>query len=76
MGNISNLGEDQWKWLNKYNTISLEKWRLISSGNPPTVTWMYIGDWTPYDSEGQKIQGKYIERDTLLKNNKYYFWPK
>ena len=29
MSDISNLGQDQWKWLNKYKSISLEKWRLI-----------------------------------------------
>ena len=76
MSDISNLGQDQWKWLNKYKSISLEKWRLIPTGNPPLGVWMYIGDWTPYDSNGQKIAGRYIERDTLLKNNRYYFWPK
>ena len=76
MPNISCLGDDQWHWLNKYKTISLDKWRLISTGNPPQGTWMYIGDWSPYDSEGHRIPGKYIERDTLLKNDKYHFWPK
>ena len=75
MANISNLGKDQWVWLNKYKTISLEKWRLIPTGNPPQATWMYIGDWSPYDSEGLRIPGKNIERDALLKNDKYYFWP-
>lgn len=76
MSDIANLGDDQWKWLNKYKTISLEKWRLIPTGTLLSSTWMYIGDWSPHDSEGNRIPGKYIERDALLKINKFHFWPK
>ena len=71
---IDKLGEDQWKWLNKYGNINLNEWRLIQLENSckkQKGIWMYIGNWQP-DYEGNR----YYERQENLKFNKYYYWPK
>ena len=72
MNEIKNLGEDQWKWLNKFKSINLQHWRIIGfpGCNPPL--WLYVGEWQPNKS---KLYDGYDERLKNLKSNRYYYWP-
>jgi hypothetical protein len=72
--NIKSLGIDQIKWLNKYKSINLEHWRLISINDKPD--WYYVGEWKPGIVEPfpSKNDGGYSIRYKNLKNNRYYYW--
>ena len=57
MNTITDLGEDQWKWLNKFKRIDLNDWRLFfydgcNKQKPPQ--WMYIGNWKIEDGYPQR----------------------
>ena len=66
--NIKNLGIDQIKWLNKYHTINLDKWRLCNI-NENNIDWVYIGEW-------DINKENYYQRKENILNNKYHYWPK
>jgi hypothetical protein len=34
-----NVGDDQWKWLNRFKSIQLNEWRLIVVGSDMDVCW-------------------------------------
>ena len=72
---VKELGEGQWKWLNKYNNINLQKWRYMFVGDKPD--WFYIGDWTPGPTEmaPSTLDGGYYERQNNIEHNRYYYWP-
>ena len=67
MGDVRELGDDQWKWLNRFKSIHLDEWRLIVVGSD--VTWMYVGRWEPRIGDG------YTERSENLRMNRYFYWP-
>ena len=73
--NIKNLGEYQWKWLNKYNSIKLSEWRYECINNK--CDWFYIGNWKPtkWEPYPSKYDGGYSERRNNLENNRYFYWP-
>jgi|TARA_R110001592_G_scaffold76692_1_gene231306 hypothetical protein len=73
MNEIRELGDDQWKWLNKFGFIHLNQWRRIHVSAPgDKIAWMYVGDWKP-DSN---LPGDgYPERKKNLISNRYYYWP-
>jgi hypothetical protein len=79
MNEIKELGEDQWKWLNKFESINLNHWRYIIHGRSPQ--WLYVGEWkpgicTPYNEFGKGgADGGYSERKKNLMSNRYYYWP-
>ena len=64
---IKELGEDQWKWLNKYKSINLHHWRV-----QPKVGWIYVGEWEP---EPGNMGESYSKRRKNIENNKYFYWP-
>ena len=39
MGDVRELGDDQWKWLNRFKYIQLNEWRLIVVGSDMDVCW-------------------------------------
>tara|TARA_B100001093_G_C26700334_1_gene958762 strand:+ start:900 stop:1136 length:237 start_codon:yes stop_codon:yes gene_type:complete len=75
---VKTLGEDQWKWLNKYHKIDLNKWRFeYINKHYAHPEWYYVGDWKPGICEPypSKLDGGYSERKSNLEKNKYYYWP-
>ena len=70
MNEIRELGDDQWKWLNKFKCINLNHWRVIRSGN--TFAWMYVGEWKP---DSNLAYNGYPERLENLMFNRYFYWP-
>ena len=76
---VSDLGKDQWKWLNMYGKINLEHWRFELIGDSPE--WVYVGEWTPgpitpwvsHQDPGE--DGGYTERAKNINSNRYYYWP-
>ena len=73
---VKELNVDQWKWLNKYDSINLKAWRFILLENKPL--WCYVGDWKPTNIELYPSinDGGYKERQRNLENDRYYYWPK
>ena len=79
------LGKDQIKWLEKYNYINLNQWRIGPIGNTELIKekkekkndlddlWMYVGDWKP---DKNKSDSGYLERYYNLENDRYFYWPK
>ncbi len=69
---IKELGKYQMEWLNKYNEIKLNQWRLMFLNINDKSEWYYIGNWTP----SYNIDSEYKERTENLKQNSYFYWPK
>lgn len=63
------LGKYQMEWLNHYHKIDLTHWRKIYCDDPE---WYYVGDWKP--GKDQKLS--FIERESNIRSDKYYYWPK
>lgn len=63
---IKTLGTDQMKWLNKYNEINLNHWRMISINK---ADWFYVGEYS------SNCEDEYIKRYNNLLINRYYYWP-
>ena len=74
MNIIRELGDDQWKWLNKFKCINLNQWRVIPSGNDKSISsmWMYVGEWKP---DSNLVHDGYPERLKNLMSNRYFYWP-
>lgn len=70
---IKELGKYQMEWLNKYNEIKLNQWRLMFLNINDKSEWYYIGNWSPSCCN---IHSDYKERTENLKQNSYFYWPK
>ena len=57
---IKELGEDQWKWLNKYMRINLNRWRIIpiikENGNLERLNHILLNTMEEDMLKGGKIQ--------------------
>jgi|LauGreDrversion4_1035100.scaffolds.fasta_scaffold349742_1 hypothetical protein len=60
------LGDDQQKWLSKYESINLRQWRCWRGLND----WVYVGDWEVDDDGG------YPQRRLNIDSNRYHYWPR
>lgn len=70
------LGEDQWKWLKKYDKINLKEWRYDVIDDSK-FDWFYVGNWKPTEIQPypSNKDGEYEERHKNLKKNRYHYWP-
>ena len=69
------LGDDQQKWLTKYESIDLQHWRLWHDqcnhkAFLPPNQWVYVGDWKVDDDGG------YVQRRLNINSNRYHYWPR
>jgi hypothetical protein len=67
MYEIKELHEDQWKWLNKFESINLTHWRCVvfQADKNKHNLFMYVGN--PCDNSS--------DREKNLRSNRYYYWP-
>ena len=73
---MTDFGQYQLEWLNKYEQIDLTEWRCEIIDNKKD--WYYVGNWKPSEIKPypSKQDGGYRIRYNNLVNNPYFYWPK